>query len=147
MKRLTILFLLVACVANAQAPRSWPTFMDDTGEMRNVSATYPMPIDAVVTVGSVTVSTGSPPDNASQTTLTTTASAQAITALANRQNVSLFNLATETIWISLGTTTAVVSSGVPIYSAGYFSLDLDATTPMGAVSSTSGTLHVLQTGY
>ena len=48
MRRLIIaIMVLVASTSYAQAPRSWPTFMDENGDMKNVSASSPMPVDAV----------------------------------------------------------------------------------------------------
>lgn len=56
MRRLIIaIMVLVASTSYAQAPRSWPTFMDKNGDMKNVSASSPMPVDADVSIGSVTV--------------------------------------------------------------------------------------------
>lgn len=56
MRRLIIaIMVLVASTSYAQAPRSWPTFMDENGDMKNVSASSPMPVDADVSIGSVTV--------------------------------------------------------------------------------------------
>ena len=73
MRRLIIaIMVLVASTSYAQAPRSWPTFMDKNGDMKNVSASSPMPVDADVSIGSVSVnvfpvfadSTGNPASKA-----------------------------------------------------------------------------------
>lgn len=56
MRRLIIaIMVLVASTSYAQAPRSWPTYMDENGDMKNVSASSPMPVDADVSIGSVSV--------------------------------------------------------------------------------------------
>jgi hypothetical protein len=155
MKHLILAIVLVLCMSSAAAASDPTGFLDaysvfyrgTSGEPVAVDASNPLPTSAVVTVGSVTVTAGVPPDVGSSTAYTTSAAAQAITSLANRQRIALFNVATETIWVSIGTTTAVVGAGVPVYAAGYYSDELDAAVPVGAISSTAATLNVVQTGY
>lgn len=53
-KILLFMAMMMATSCFAQAPRSWPTFMDESGNMVNLSASNPMPIDGI-NVSSITV--------------------------------------------------------------------------------------------
>lgn len=147
MKRfLFAICLMLACAPVwAQAPGQI-LFKDSGGVNRIVSADYPLPTNAVVNVGSVSVAVGTPPDVASQTVYAVGASVVTVTGLANRQNVSIWNLGTETVWVGFGST-PTVGSGVPVYSGGYVSLDLDQSVAVKLISATPSTACVLQTGY
>lgn len=87
-------------------------------------------------------------------TTTATTTTQAITALAGRKKVTFYgNTAgtAGTVWISVGTTTAAISSGIPfVVSASYtvplgkLELDFDANVPLGYISSTAVGITVVQ---
>ena len=147
MKRLalTILMLFLAGLATA-APHVAIEYIDASGNPHVVSANDPLPTGSVI--GSITVNVGAPPAVGSMAAnIAVTSSVQAITALSNRASISGFNLGTETIWIGVGTTTAAVSNAVPLYTNGFFSLDVSSAVPFSAVSSTPSTLKIVQTGY
>lgn len=107
--------------------------------------------DAAVTIGSVSVTPGTPPDQNSQTAVSVTSSAQNVTSLANRQSVSIWNLSsTETVWVSLDSTTASATTdapSIPIRPYGYISVSLDSSKVVSLVTSTTATATVYQDGY
>jgi len=53
-KILLFMAMMMATSCFAQAPRYWPTFMDENGNMVNLSASQPLPIDGI-NVSSITV--------------------------------------------------------------------------------------------
>lgn len=103
-------------------------------------------VSSNVTVGTVTVNPMAPYTTIQTTAGTATAGSTLVTPMANRRFVTLMNLGTETVWIKPGAATAVVSSGFPVYTGQYFSMDLDPSVGLPYIASTSTVITIMQ-GY
>jgi flagellar biogenesis protein FliO len=103
-------------------------------------------VDAVVTVGSVTVNPAGPYTAIQQTTKAVTSTGTQTTPLASRRFIQIINVGTETVWLGIGFNTATVSVGVPVLTNQYYSEELDASLGVGVIASTPSTVTIIQ-GY
>ena len=106
--------------------------------------------DASVTVGSVTVNPGTPPTSNQTDVVSVTSTAADITALSNRNSVSIFNHSdTNTVWVSFDsdTASATVSACVPVHPYGMVSVKLDSSKNVGLVASVTTDVTVYQDGF
>jgi len=122
----------------------------DSLKLVPVSGLTPLPVDAVVTIGSVTVSPSEPPDQNQTDVISVTSSSQNITSIANRKTINVINHSpTETIWLSLDSAvaSATVGASIPIFPYGFFGVELDASKVASVITSTTATVTVYQDGY
>jgi len=107
-------------------------------------------VEGSFSVGTVSVSLGSPPNANETTTVTVTSATQLISALASRNDVTFIyptENGTGTVWINPGGATATVGIGIPLYPGGFWSRDADSTVPMSIVSTWTVNVTLHQGGY
>lgn len=144
-KLLPILFVLICSSALAQgvpAPATPRLMVDSTGNL--VGAANPLPTTS--TIGSVTVTI---PSNvavtASSTNYTLTANLPwAITAAAARMILTIQNNGAETVWCLPGSTTATLSSGLPIPAGTSRSMCYSPAVPFAVIASAAQSICVVQ---
>lgn len=81
-----------------------------------------------------------------ETTLSILATETAIVPLDGRRLVSIYLLSSGTAWVSVGTTTAVVGRGLPIYSECQMKIDAGMAVPVTITHAANATATVHQ-GY
>lgn len=158
-----VLFLLAAVTTYATwpsvdqvtTPPSGISGWDNSGQTWRPVAVNPsdgkLMTDAAVTIGSVTVTPGTPPTENLHTAVSVTNSAQDVASLANRQSISIWNHdGSNTIWVSLDSATASATTdapSIPIRPYGFLSVSLDSSKILSLITSTTATATVYQDGY
>lgn len=156
-------FLVVICAATAY---TWPNAKmmeklpgsalgwDDTNGIwrpMNVNSDGKLVTDAAVTIGSVSVTPGTPPTKNQTDVFTLTPSTPYdITSLTNRNSIAIFNHSdTETLWASLDSDAASAAVGIciPIRPYGSLSVPLDSAKNVSVIASTAFDVTAYQDGY
>ena len=107
-------------------------------------------VEGSFSVGTVSVTLGSPPTVNTTVTVAVSSITQAISALTSRNDISFFyptENGTGTIWINPGGATATAGAGIPLYPGGFWSRDADSAVPMSIVSTWTVNVTVHQGGY
>jgi hypothetical protein len=140
---LAIMVLISAAVAFAQVPSpSTPMILLPDGSYWDGTS--------AVTIGSISVSVGAPPDANLVTSVSVTAVATTTASLANRKSASVFNTSgTITLWVSFDSAvaSATVNTSIPVWPYSFVSTELDAAKIIGLVASEAMTATVYQDGY
>jgi len=143
---------VLAAVAFAQQGIPTPSeprlMIDAAGTL--ISATNPLPTTAAVTIGSISVTVGAPPDSNIMRIISVSATATTTASLANRKSVSVFNTSdSAVVWVSFDhvTATATVNASVPVWPYSFISTELDSAKIIGLVASTAVTAIVYQDGF
>jgi len=163
MNRLTLTLFFVALV---MAASGWPSSdqilnfqgathgWDDTNGVWRpfaVNGDGKMVTDAAISIGSVTVDPAAPPTSTSQQVLAAAPVPGAVTPLANRKSISIFNPSTTmTVWARLDGNVASAAAeppSIPIPPLGFISTELDSSIGVGVAASVSTLVTVYQDGY
>ena len=146
------LFVFAACIAafaqGVPSPSEPRLMIDANGTL--ISAANPLPTTAAVTIGSISVTLGVPPDKNLTSVISATVTAQNVASLANRKNVNFFNHSgTVTCWISLDSVTASAAAnvGIPLFPYGFAGFELDASKIVGVYAAGVASVTVYQDGY
>lgn len=163
MKKLAFTLFFVALV---MAASGWPSSdqilnfqgathgWDDTNGVWRpfaVNGDGKMVTDAAISIGSVTVDPAAPPTSTSQQVLVAAPVPVAVTPLANRKSISIFNPSTTmTAWARLDGNVASAAAeppSIPIPPLGFISTELDSSIGVGVAASVSTLVTVYQDGY
>lgn len=140
---LALMVLISAAVAFAQVPSpSTPMILLPDGSYWTGAG--------AVTIGSVSVEVGAPPDKNSTSIVTATNAAVSVASLANRKSVAFINQSASVMgWISLDSAvaSAAVGIGIPLPPYGFFSTELDAAKVVGVAADGVASITVYQDGY
>jgi len=147
MKKILVFLLVVAVSAVAFAAdvpsRETPLLLTGSGDGSTVSSTNPLPVSAT---GTVSVAIGSI-SSLKQTAVIATSTAANLTSLSGRTQIVVFNVGTETAWLSFDSTTASATTAapsIPVYAGGYVTDDLPAALTLGYIASTPVSLTIVE---
>lgn len=151
-KILTVLLAVASLLMLAADVFAYPVefAVPSTGLTKQVSEDNPLPVNALVTIGSVTVDPAAPVSANSTTVLSVTSSAQSVASLANRKSVAFINQSASVMgWISLDSAvaSAAVGIGIPLPPYGFFSTELDSAKIVGVAADGVASITVYQDGY
>lgn len=119
-------FMAFTCVVHAQALATASTWVANPSELAQSK-------DAMVGYPAQPFAFGT----SSITTLTASTTTRALTSLAGRKSMSIYvSSGTGELWVSLGTTTAVVNSGMKVTDS-WENIPIDANVPVGHIASTA----------
>ena len=120
----------------------------------DLGATTSSPIPAEITnpgsisvsVGSITVDSVKPYawTTVQKTLATSTSVSATVSPLAGRLVVRVVNYGTETVWLAENSSTATVSSEIPVLSQQYYEENLPETASLSYVSSTPAPISIFQ---